>query len=281
MVWPPFSTFICIVLKCYEMKYNLKENLEILRAKSPLVHNITNYVVMNFTANALLAAGASPVMAHAVEEVEDMVSIAGALVINIGTLSPHWVDGMALALKKAKALNVPIVLDPVGAGATPYRNKVLQRLLSVAAPTIIRGNASEIMALAGLDIQTKGVDSTVQVTDSLGAAQQLSAKYGSVVSVSGPADLIVAGDKIAYVHNGVPLMTRVTGMGCTASALAGAFAAIQPDPFDAAVSAAVMMGISGQLAAEKSNSPGTFQVAFLDALFNISSEELARSAKIQ
>lgn len=263
------------------MNYNFQKNLEVLRAKSPLVHNITNFVVMNFTANALLAVGASPVMAHAVEEVEDMVSISGALVVNIGTLSPNWVDGMVLAMRKAKAIGVPIVLDPVGAGATPYRNNVLKRLLDAVSPTIIRGNASEIMALAGLDIQTKGVDSSAAVNDSLEAARQLSDKYGSVVSVSGPADLIVFQHKTAYVSNGVPLMTRVTGMGCTASALAGAFAAIQPDPFEAAIAAAVTMGVAGQLASEKSTSPGTFQMHFLDSLFNITAENFSQLAKVE
>lgn len=262
------------------MKYNPEKNLETLRAKSPLVHNITNFVVMNFTANALLAVGASPVMAHAMEEVEDMVSIAGALVVNIGTLSPDWVDGMVLAMKKAKSIGVPIILDPVGAGATPYRNNVLKRLLDAASPTIIRGNASEIMALAGLDIQTKGVDSSAAVNDSLEAARQLSNNYGSVVSVSGPTDLIVFKDKIAYVNNGVSLMTGVTGMGCTASTLAGAFAAIQSDPFEAAVSAAATMGVAGQLAWEKTTSPGTFQMEFLNALYNIAPEHLSRLAKV-
>ena len=236
---------------------------------------------MNFTANALLAVGASPVMAHAVEEVEDMASISSALVVNIGTLSPNWVDGMVLAMRKAKAIGVPVILDPVGAGATPYRNNVLKRLLDTVSPTIIRGNASEIMALAGLDIQTKGVDSSAAVNDSLQAARQLSEKYGSVVSVSGPADLIVFQDKTANVRNGVPLMTRVTGMGCTASALAGAFAAIQPDPFEAAISAAVTMGVAGQLAWEKSTSPGTFQMEFLNALFNITQEDLSQLAKVE
>ena len=262
------------------MKFNIAANLTELRAKAPLVHNITNFVVMNYTANALLAIGASPVMAHAAEEVEDMVSIAGALVVNIGTLSPQWVEGMKKAIVAAKKLGKPIILDPVGAGATPYRNSVLSELLNTASPTLIRGNGSEILALAGANIQTKGVDSTANSTDSLQAAKLLSEQFGCVVSVSGATDVIVSGDKVAYIENGVPLMTRVTGMGCSASAIAGAFCAIQSDAFDAAVSAAVVMGVSGEKAFGKAQLPGSIQIAFLDALAEITAEELSRLAVV-
>jgi hydroxyethylthiazole kinase len=263
------------------MKFNIAVNLAELRAKSPLVHNITNFVVMNYTANALLAVGASPVMAHAIEEVEDMVAIAGALVINIGTLSPLWVEGMKKAMLAAVKLGKPIILDPVGAGATPYRNQVLSELLATASPTLIRGNGSEILALAGANIQTKGVDSTASSTDSIQAARLLSEKYGCVVSVSGATDVIVSGDKVAYVENGVPLMTRVTGMGCSASAIAGAFGAVQKDAFEAAVSAAALMGVCGEKAFEKAKLPGSFQIAFLDVLAEVTPETLERLAIIK
>lgn len=264
-----------------KMEFNPGNELDTLREKSPLVHNITNFVVMNFTANALLAVGASPVMAHSVEEVEEMVSIASALVINIGTLSPNWVDGMKLAMKKASALGKPIVLDPVGAGATSYRNRVLSKLLDVASPTIIRGNASEILSLAGSVIQTKGVDSTTDSTKSIDAALRLSERYGSVVSVSGPSDVIVHKQKIAFVENGVPLMTRVTGMGCTATALAAAFAGVNSDPFVASVSAAATMGVCGEIAYETAIRPGSFQIEFLDTLHAITSEKLNLLARIK
>lgn len=263
------------------MKFNIAENLAELRAQSPLVHNITNFVVMNYTANALLAVGASPVMAHAIEEVEDMVAIAGVLVVNIGTLSPLWVEGMKKAMLAAVKLGKPIILDPVGAGATAYRNQVLSELLAIASPTLIRGNGSEILALAGANIQTKGVDSTASSTDSIQAARLLSEKYGCVVSVSGATDVIVSGDKVAYVENGVPLMTRVTGMGCSASAIAGAFSALQKDAFEAAVSAAALMGVCGEKAFEKAKLPGSFQIAFLDALAEVTPETLERLAIIK
>ncbi|MDQ6478314.1 hydroxyethylthiazole kinase [Dyadobacter sp. LHD-138] len=263
------------------MEFNIAGNLAELRAQSPLVHNITNFVVMNYTANALLAIGASPVMAHAVEEVEDMVVIAGALVVNIGTLSPLWVEGMKKAMLAAVKLSKPIILDPVGAGATPYRNQVLSELLNTVSPTLIRGNASEILALAGANIQTKGVDSTASSTDSIQAAKLLSDQYGCVVSVSGATDVIVSGEKIAYVENGVSLMTRVTGMGCSASAVAGAFCAVQADAFQAAVSAAALMGVCGEKAFEKARLPGSFQIAFLDALAEVTPEVLQRLAIVK
>jgi hydroxyethylthiazole kinase len=277
----PICRSIYQFLKFIKMEFNLENNLRNLKAAAPLVHNITNYVVMNFTANALLAVGASPVMSHAVEEVEDMVSIAGALVVNIGTLSAEWVKAMKLAMQKAAQTGTPIILDPVGAGATPYRNAVLTELLEIAAPTIIRGNASEIMALAGTNIQTKGVDSTASSADSMEAAKALSLKYGSVISVSGETDVIVNGTQTAFVFNGVPLMTKITGMGCTASALAGAFAAVNSDSFQAAVSAAAVMGVCGELAYRHAKLPGSFQIAFLDALADIAPAHLAELSKVK
>ncbi|GAB2789899.1 hydroxyethylthiazole kinase [Rhabdobacter roseus] len=273
------------------MKDNLKQLLQTLRETSPLVHNITNYVVMNYTANALLAVGASPVMAHAVEEVEEMTSIAGALVVNIGTLSAPWVAGMKLAMRQAATLVKPTVLDPVGAGATSYRNQVLAELMEAAAPDLIRGNASEIMALAGLSVQTKGVDSTMSSLSSVEAARALSDRYGCVVSVSGAVDVIVDVDKMAYVANGHPIMTRVTGMGCAASALAGAFCAVEKNVFEAAIAAAATMGVCGELAASTLAAsaldgqgrvlPGSFQMAFLDALASLTPEQLAEKANVR
>ena len=253
--------------------------LERVRAERPLVHNITNYVVMNQTANALLAIGASPVMAHAVEEVDEMVGFAGALVINIGTLSPSWVEAMFRAGRAAVARGVPIVLDPVGCGATTYRTTTAIRLVDELRPTIIRGNASEILALAGGTASTKGVDSS-RTTDSVaGAAAALSQARNCVVSVSGADDLIVGNGKTVRVHNGHPIMTSVTGMGCTASAITGAFAAAA-SPFDAAVHAMTLMGVCGELAAARSTGPGSFVPAFLDALWSIDGRTLAATARV-
>lgn len=241
--------------------------LKRITEKSPLVHNITNYVVMNNTANALLAIGASPVMAHAEQEVEQMVAISSALVVNVGTLSDKWVNAMELAMLKAVALGVPVVYDPVGAGATAYRNYVNSRLLAAAAPTIIRGNGSEIMALSKFAIQTKGVDSTASSDTAIEAAKALSRQYNATVVISGQTDYVVKGDMVAENNFGTPLMTRITGMGCTSTAICGAFIAVERDSAVAALAAMELMGRAGEEALKKTNLPGTFQSAFIDSLY--------------
>jgi hydroxyethylthiazole kinase len=250
-------------------------DLQKIREVSPLVHNITNFVVMNNTANALLAAGASPVMAHAEEEVEDMAAAAGALVINIGTLNPSWVAAMKKAMRRAKEKGIPIVFDPVGAGATPYRSAASQELLAAAVPTIIRGNASEISALVSSGAgATKGVESTLSSSSALVSAKTLATGMGCVVSLSGAVDYIVGAGKLVLVRNGHPLMPRVTGLGCTATALTAAFAGVNPDAFSAAAHAMVVMGIAGEIAALSAQGPGSFQVYFLDALYNLSEADI-------
>jgi hydroxyethylthiazole kinase len=238
-----------------------------IRETAPLVHNITNYVVMNTTANALLALGASPVMAHAIEEVEDLVGLAGALVINIGTLSPAWVDAMFRAGREASKKGIPIVLDAVGAGATPYRTDTARQLGRDVSPAIIRGNASEIRAMVQADATTKGVDSTHSTEESVGHARLAAEQYQCVVSMSGATDIIVSSSALVRVNNGHPLMPRITGLGCTATALTGAFAAVNASAFDAAAHAMIVMGIVGEMAAERAAGPGSFWVQFLDALY--------------
>jgi hydroxyethylthiazole kinase len=263
------------------MKEQLWNSVQAVRQQAPLVHSITNYVVMNNTANALLAAGASPIMAHAHPEMQDMVSICGALVINIGTLDEYWVESMELAITQAEALGKPWVLDPVGAGATPYRNTVLEKLITAHRPSVIRGNASEIMALARMSGQTKGVDSTHQAEEALQAARLLHETTGAVVCISGATDYIIKGDESIALQNGHPLMAKVTGMGCTATALIGAFCAAQPkDLFAATTAAMALMGIAGEMAAAAASGPGTLQLHLLDALYAISETDFLGRLKI-
>ena len=263
------------------MKESLWNSILSVRENAPLVHNITNYVVMNTTANALLAVGASPIMAHARLEVEDMVSICGALVINIGTLDEYWVESMLLAAAKAHSLGKPWVLDPVGAGATAYRDETVAQLL-LYKPTIIRGNASEILALAKAGkSKTKGVDSVHQSTEAVEAAQWLNATYGSMVCISGATDVIISGERKIFLSNGHPMMQQVTGLGCTASALIGAFAAVEEDKFDAAVAAMALLGIAGELAEKNSAGPGSLQLNLLDELYTITKEDFFGSLKIE
>ena len=259
---------------------DIYQNLEKVRRKAPLVHNITNYVVMNLTANALLAIGASPVMAHAPEEVEDMVNIASALVINIGTLSEHWVEAMFKAAHQAKKKSIPIIYDPVGAGATSYRMRTIRALIQAVPPTIVRGNASEIMASAGSHVKTKGVESAAATDTALASARRISEQHDCVVCVSGETDYIIDKKGMAMIKNGHALMPKVTGLGCTASALCAAFAAVNPDYFAATTAAMAVMGIAGEIAAEKSQGPGSLQVQFLDTLFHLTGEEIQQRLKI-
>lgn len=254
--------------------------LEKVRNESPLVHNITNYVVMNQTANALLAVGASPVMAHAVEEVEEMVGLARALVINIGTLSSPWIEAMLRAGLVAKRRGIAIVLDPVGCGATAFRTATSALLVEKLRPAIIRGNASEIQALAGGAAHTKGVDSRQSSESVARAADWLASANDCVVSVSGAVDLIIGGGTTIRVHNGDPIMTSVTGMGCTASALTGAFVAVGISPLTAAAHAMTVMGVCGELAAARSAGPGSFVPAFLDTLWTLDAATLAATARV-
>jgi len=249
-------------------------DLKKIREQSPLVHNITNYVVMNNTANALLAIGASPVMAHATEEAADMVNIAGSLVLNIGTLSRAWIEAMQKALEAAKKKGIPVVLDPVGAGATPLRTDTCIRLLEQGGLTVIRGNASEIMALTNAASSTKGVDSTHSAADALGSAKSLAEQYGCVVTISGSRDYITDGATVLEINNGTPMLTRVTGMGCTATALTGAFTAVNSDMLTAAAAAMSVMSIAGELAEKISNGPGSMQANFLDVLYSLDEENI-------
>ena len=246
-------------------------DLQAVRQQSPLVHNITNFVVMNYSANALLAVGASPVMAHAKEEVQDMVGIAQALVLNIGTLEPDWIESMRLALQAARARGVPVVLDPVGAGATPYRNAAIGELLRSGAPSVVRGNGSEVMSVAGLAAATRGVDSAASSGEALDAARALARDLQAVVCISGADDHVVdAGGRWATLSNGHPWMTKITGVGCSASAIVGAFTAVQSDPWRAALAAMAVLGVVGELAAERTQAAGAgvgrMQIELLDGL---------------
>jgi hydroxyethylthiazole kinase len=256
------------------------ENLVALREKKPLIHNITNYVVMNYTANALLAMGASPVMAHAQNEVEDMVAFAGALVLNIGTLSDDWISSMIKAGKKASQLNTPIILDPVGSGATPLRTKSAKSIISETNIKVIRGNASEILSLRDENSKTKGVDSIHSVEEAAEAARNLAQELRTTLAITGPVDLVTDGTRILRVSNGHPLMGYVTGTGCTATATIGAFLAVDNDPVSATATALSFFGLAGEIAAETASAPGTFAIQMLDALYTITPERLREGCRI-
>lgn len=267
---------------------SLWADITAVRERSPLVHSITNLVVINFNANVLLAAGASPVMAHAHEEVRDMAGISQALVLNIGTLDPYWIQSMKLALAAASARGIPTVLDPVGAGATPYRNQALESLLAVALPTVIRGNGSEIMSLAGSAIQTRGVDSSAGAGDALtlAAADALAQRTAGVVCVSGAVDHVLdSQQRWARLSNGHVWMTRITGVGCSATALVGALCAVQPDAWRATTAAMAWLGVAGEVAAEKVQARGlgvgSLAVSLLDELQLLDQATFAQRLKLE
>jgi len=259
--------------------------LDALRQKRPLVHNVTNYVAMDLSANALLALGASPAMVHAPEEAGEFAALSDAVVVNIGTLSPSFVPGMRKAAEAAVAGKKPWVLDPVGAGATKYRNETVAALLALK-PTIIRGNASEIIAVAraaglhGEAAAGKGVDSLHDAEAALRPALSLAWNFGCVVAATGAVDLVTDGRRAARIDNGAPIMTQVTASGCALSGIVGAFAAVSPDPFVATVAALGIFAVAGEIAAARCSGPGSFRVALLDGLAGVDAEVLKTRLKL-
>jgi hydroxyethylthiazole kinase len=257
------------------------ETLRVLRERKPLVHQITNYVVMNETANATLALGALPVMAHAREEVEEMVGLAGTLVLNIGTLSPHWVDAMVAAGKAAGAAGIPVVLDPVGAGATRYRTDTAKRILAEVEVTVLRGNQGEIATLVGVAAEVRGVESMGVGDEPAGLAQLAARNLDVVASVTGAVDHVSDGERAYAVANGHELLASVSGTGCMSSAITGCFLAAKPgEPLEAAAEALAAFGVAGEDAAQDAKGPGSFHVGLYDALAALDPETLDARAKI-
>lgn len=252
----------------------LGEALFAVQRTTPLVHCITNFVAMNSTANCLLAVGASPAMLHAVEEVAEFTRLAGALSINIGTPSPTWAEGMQQATKAAQENNTPWVFDPVAVGATRYRQTLSQQLLALA-PSVIRGNASEIIALTGLTHQGRGVDATASIDEARDAAITLANRQGCIVAMTGEHDFVTDGTQHWRLTGGHSLMPRVTTLGCALSATVAAFIAARPEtPLVATVAALASFGVAGERAGALATGPGSFQVALLDALYQLTPSDL-------
>ena len=257
-------------------------DLAMIRERRPLVHQITNYVVMNETANATLALGALPVMAHAVEEVEEMASAAAALVLNIGTLSQPWIEAMLLAAKAANRAGVPVVLDPVGAGATRLRTETARRILEEAEISVVRGNAAEVATLAGRQAEIRGVESLGASEPGAELAKAAAGELGCVVAVTGPVDHVSDGERVIAVANGHELLGTVTGTGCMSTAITGCFLAVVPDrPLEAAAEALVAFGVAGEDAAVGVKGPGSFHVALYDALYNLDPATLDSRARVE
>lgn len=243
-----------------------KTIVEKIKIQQPLIINLTNFVTMDFIANGLLSLGASPVMTQSTQEAHDLTRIARAVVINIGTLNDAFIRLSESFCGEANRLGVPLILDPVGAGASRYRTRTCLNLLSRFKFSIIRGNASEIMALSGSHQSTKGVDTTMSTQSAIESAQSLASHHQGVVAISGQTDAIIDASQIRLFDRGVPLMSRITGSGCLLSAVVGAFHAVHASPYEAACSAVVFYGICGEMAARRTDLPGSFKPYFLDGL---------------
>jgi hydroxyethylthiazole kinase len=264
-----------------EITLSTGADLAAIRERKPLVHQITNYVVMNETANATLALGALPVMAHAREEVEEMAAIAAALVLNIGTLSPPWVEAMLAAGRAANSAGVPVVLDPVGAGATSYRTETARRLLEEVDVAVVRGNAAEIATLAGREAEIRGVESIGASESAAELARAAARELGTVAAVTGAVDQVSDGERTLGVANGEPLLARITGSGCIATAITGSFLAVRSEaPLSAAAEALVALGVAGEDAAREAKGPGSFHAALYDALAGLDPQTLDTRAKL-
>lgn len=248
------------------MYQHVKEILTQIRSKQPLILNVTNLVTMDFIANGLLSLGASPIMVQSVHEIKDLLQVSSALVINIGTLTDEFITLCEQACSEANRLGVPIIFDPVGAGASQYRINTCLRLLDQFNFSIIRGNASEIMALSGSHKNSKGVDSTRSTQSAIESAQKLSSLHNAVIAISGKTDAVINEHQVNLFDRGSPLMPKITGSGCLLSTVIAAFNAIHQDRFEAASAAVVFYSVCGELAARHANAPGSFKPNFIDAL---------------
>ncbi len=257
------------------------EILARVREKRPLVHHITNYVTVNDCANVTLCIGAAPVMAEAREEMADMVSLAGALVLNIGTLRSEQVESMLIAGRRANELRIPIVLDPVGAGATKYRTEVAQRLLKELRVSILKGNAGEIGVLAGSGGVVRGVDSGGMSGEPVSVSRELASSLGLTVVMSGPTDIVTDGRRTLLVDNGHELMGRISGTGCMASSLVAAFAAVADDHVTSSAAALAAFGIAGESAARRARGPYAFKSALMDEVASLTPSAMTERVRIR
>ena len=260
---------------------NAARNLENIRKNRPLIHTITNPVVMNFSANALLAMGAVPVMAYAPQEVEDMVAHAAALVLNTGTLTSESKKSMMKAGKKAQSLGLPVVLDPVGSGATAFRTHTARQIVDEIHPRVIRGNPTEIMSLTGTPNRSKGVYSVHRVEDAAESGKTLARQFETTVAITGTIDMITDGTRAVRTSNGHPFMGLVTGTGCTASAIIGAFLTAGNDPLRATATALAFLGLAGDTAGKKATAPGAFMIEMINALYTLEPQDLANGCRFE
>jgi hydroxyethylthiazole kinase len=266
-----------------EILEKIAANLAAVREQKPLVHHITNYVTVNDCANITLALGGSPVMADDLGEVAEMTGLAAALVLNIGTLNARTIEAMLVAGRIAGARGIPVVLDPVGVGATRMRTETAARIIRDIRPAVIRGNMSEIKLLAGLNVAIKGVDSVADAQDGQAVAQRLARELACVVAITGKRDIICDGTRTCYIDNGHELLAQVTGSGCMATSLVATYCGAGGDCFTAAVAGITTMGLAGELAQKTltaAEGSGTFRIRLFDKVFNMTPQTLLSGGKI-
>ncbi|MDP4179085.1 MAG: hydroxyethylthiazole kinase [Bacillota bacterium] len=275
-----------------DINKSVSEALKNVKAKNPLVHHITNYVTVNDCANVVLAIGGSPVMADDISEVEDMVSIASSLVLNIGTLNSRTIESMIKAGKKANELKIPVILDPVGAGATPFRTETALKIINSVKLAVIRGNSSEIKTISGITAKTKGVDAgkeTLSKEEALklgkNVAEELSEKLGSVIAITGKTDIVSYKNKTYFIENGHKMLSKITGTGCMCTSLIGSYLGANENYHLSAIAGIVSMGIAGELAyniiSKRHGGSGNFKIELLDAIYNLSSSNIIDRAQIR
>jgi len=255
--------------------------LERVRAEKPLVHHLTNWVTIYDCANIVKVLGASPVMAHAIEEAGDMANIASALVLNIGTLTPEFVESMKVAAKSANKKGIPVILDVCGAGATKLRDEKSLELLDETRIDIIKGNASEVARIAGEKIQTKGVDAVNVEKDLVELARHLAVKRDCTVVITGKEDIIADNKECYIVKNGCDMMTHVVGTGCMATSVIGTFCAVEKDLAKAAAAALSVYGVAAELAAGESKGPAAFKEKLFDNLYRLDRKTTERMQKVE
>jgi len=263
-----------------KIKIDIYGLLKKTRTTKPVVHHLTNWVTIYDCANIVKVLGASPVMAHAKEEVAQMSSIASALVLNIGTLTPDLVDAMKIAARSANQKGIPVVLDACGAGATDLRDRACFEILEKARIDIIKGNASEIARLAGEDVRTKGVDSGKVDKDRAEIARNLASSRKAVVVITGQEDIVASGSNFYFVANGHPMLAGIVGSGCMATSLIATFAAVEPDLASAAAAGLACFGIAAECAAQKASGPGSFKERLFDCIYKLDQKTLNRMQKV-
>ena len=272
------------VYKRMETLQSIANHLMGIKEKKPLVHHITNYVTVNECANMTLAIGASPVMAEDIDEVEEMVSFASALVINMGTLNSRTIASMLAAGKKARQKGIPIIFDPVGVGATHLRSVTAEKIIREVCPSVIRGNMSEIKIIAGLAESIKGVDSVASAEDGEEVAQTLSHKLNSIIAITGKQDIVAQGNQILRINNGDAMLSQVTGTGCMATTLIACFCGATDNWFEGAAAGIMTMGLAGEMAKESlhpGDGIGTFRMRLFDSVSIMTKESFIQRGKIE